>query len=264
MATNKDRQSGTDIMKKKQGLLITPELCTACRACQVACKEWNKLPADDSRNTGTYENPPDLNANLYNKIRFIENERDVGIEWLFVSQRCMHCADAGCVSVCPAPGALFHTKEGAVMFDKDVCIGCKFCLAGCPFNIPRFDTGGKVAKCTLCIDRIANGLEPACSKVCPTSAIRFGDRDRLAGIAKAGGYDRLYGEKDLGGLGVMFALKKDPKVYGMADPPALPSSISVWRGLLKPLAAIGLGGAVAAAAAHYVTKGPQDVEGGEQ
>lgn len=260
----KEKLSGTDVVKRKKGLLITPELCTACRACQVACKEWNKLPADETINRGTYENPPDVNANLYNKIRFVENDKDVGVEWLFISRRCMHCTDAGCVDVCPAPGALYHTPFGTVGFNKDICIGCNFCVAGCPFDIPRYDVGGKVAKCHMCENRVANGLEPACAKVCPTDAIRFGDRDGLIARAKDEGYSKVYGEADLGGLGVVFAFRKEPEHYGYKSSPSLPASAAAWRGILKPLALIGLGGALAAAGAHYVTKGPKDGEGGEE
>ena len=261
---NMNKLSGVDAGRKKKGLLITPELCTACRGCQVACKEWNQLPATRTKQTGTYENPPDLSADLYNKIKFIEVEKGDNVEWLFLSQRCMHCTDAGCISVCPAPGALFWTKEGAVGFNKAKCIGCKFCLAGCPFDIPRFDKKGKIAKCDLCANRIANGMEPACSKVCPTGSIRFGDRDALITGAKANGYSSLYGEKSLDGLGVMFAFAKKPSAFGMADKPGLPGTISAWEGILKPLAFLGLGGAITAAAIHYVTCGPSDEEGGEQ
>ncbi len=116
----------------------------------------------------------------------------------------------------------------------------------------------------MCENRVANGLEPACSKACPTDAIRFGDRDKLVAKANAEGYGAVYGEADLGGLGVVFAFRKEPEHYGYKSSPGLPAAISAWRGILKPLALIGLGGALAAAGAHYVIKGPSDEEGGEQ
>ena len=124
----------------RKALVISPELCIGCRGCQTACKSWNQLPATKTANKGTTENPPDLTPNLYNKIRYVEMPSETNpVRWLFVSQRCMHCDDAGCIKICPAPGALFKTKEGAVGFDKEKCIGCKLCVAGCPFNVPRYD-----------------------------------------------------------------------------------------------------------------------------
>lgn len=261
----KRRLSGVDVPTRKKGLLITPELCIGCRGCQTACKEWNKLPGERTINRGTYENPPDLTPNLYNKIRFVEVSGGDSLKWLFVSQRCMHCTDAGCMKVCPAPGALYRTPEGAVAFDKKKCIGCRFCVAGCPFNIPRYDEQGRISKCHLCSNRIAYGLEPACAKTCPTGAISFGDREDLLGLAKDAGYKTVYGTTDLGGLGVLYAFREKPSYYGLPDRPTFSPTISLWKGILKPLALIGLGGAVAAAAAHYVTIGPKEVdEGGEE
>jgi formate dehydrogenase iron-sulfur subunit len=260
-----ERISGVDIVRKRKGLLIAPERCTGCRACQIACKEWNKLPADVTVNRGTYENPPDVNAHLYNRIRFVEVPQE-RLRWLFISQRCMHCGDAGCLEICPAPGAIFKTAKGIVSFDKQKCIGCKLCRAGCPFDIPRYDENDRISKCHMCEDRIPHGLEPACSKVCPTDAIRFGDRDGLIETAKKEGYMTVYGQADLAGLGVVYAFEEKPEFYGFASSPGIPGSVALWRGLLKPLSLIGLGAAVAASAAHYLSVGPRDgdEEGGEQ
>lgn len=265
MADRMEILSGTDVVKKRKGLLITPELCTACRGCQTACKEWNKLPGEETTNRGSYENPPDVSADLYNKIRFVEVPQET-LRWIFVSRRCLHCGDAGCVEICPAPGALFHTKEGLVSFDQKKCIGCKLCQAACPFDIPRYDARDRVAKCHLCEDRIPHGLEPACAKVCPTDAIRYGDREELIALAKGEGYQTVYGETDLKGLGVMYAFREAPGFYGFHATPGIPASVAFWRGILKPLSLIGLGAAVAASAGHYLSKGPKDgdVEGGEQ
>ena len=249
----------------RKALLISPELCIGCRGCQTACKAWNLLPADKTKNVGTMENPQDLTPHLYNKIRYVEVPSAADpLRWLFVSQRCMHCDDAGCVKICPAPGALFKTPEGAVTYDKKKCIGCKLCVAGCPFNVPRYDEKDKVSKCNLCADRIGAGLEPACAKTCPTGAIRYGDRDTLLGEAKGAGYEKVYGEKDLDGLGALYAFKDAPKVYGYDDRPGIPETVVFWHKVLKPLSYVGLGGVVAACLFHYVSVGPKkEVEGEE-
>ena len=247
-------------MTQKKSLLISPEVCIGCRACQTACKEWNQLPATQTRNTGTFENPPDLIPNLFNKIRYVEVPVESGVRWLFVSQRCMHCGDAGCMKICPAPGALFKTPEGAVAYDKEKCIGCKLCVTACPFDVPRYDANSKISKCHLCSDRISNGLSPACAKVCTTGAIRYGDRDELLGFAQKAGYAKVYGQADLEGLGTLYAFRDTPKLYGMNEKPAIPESVIFWNNILKPLSYLGLGGAVALAAIHYVAFGPKNHE----
>jgi formate dehydrogenase iron-sulfur subunit len=245
----------------RKALLISPEVCIGCRGCQTACKSWNQLPGTNTKNTGTYQNPPDLNPDAYNIIRFSEVPSDANpMRWLFVSRRCMHCGDAGCMKICPAPGALYRTKEGAVAFDRDKCIGCKLCVAGCPFDVPRYDSQGKVSKCHFCFDRIAEGMTPSCAKTCPTGAIKYGDRDELLASAKKAGYGKVYGESDLTGLGALFAFREPPKIYGMTENPAIPESVIFWHNVLKPLAVIGLGGAVAGALLHYALIGPHKDE----
>ncbi|MEK6581789.1 MAG: 4Fe-4S dicluster domain-containing protein [Nitrospirota bacterium] len=246
---------------KRKSLIISPELCIGCRGCQTACKEWNQLSATKTTNKGTIENPPDLTPNLFNRIRYVEVPSETNpVRWLFVSQRCMHCDDAGCMKICPAPGAIYKTKEGIVAYDKEKCIGCKLCVAGCPFNIPRYDEKNKISKCHLCSDRVAEGLVPACAKTCPTGAISYGDRDDMLAKAHAAGYQKLYGQADLGGLGTLYAFKDAPKVYGMDENPAIPESVVFWHKVLKPLAYWGLGGAVAASLLHYVAFGPKKDE----
>jgi len=248
----------------KKALLISPELCTGCRACQVACKSWNQLPAEKTRMTGDFSFPSDLSGTTYNKIRFVEltTEKDA-LRWLFVSQRCMHCEDAGCMQICPTPGALYRTKDGAVATNKDKCIGCHLCLAACPFNVPRYGKDGKLAKCTQCADRIENGMIPACAKTCPPGAITFGDRDELIARAKKAGYTKVYGETDLGGLGALYAFKDAPTLYGFDENPKVPEMVVFWHKFLKPLSYVGLGGIAAAALVHYATVGPHKVEKGD-
>lgn len=250
--------------KKRKAILVTPEVCIGCRGCQTACKSWNQLPGIETKNRGTIQNPPDLAPAAFNMIRYSELPSEKNpVRWLFVSRRCMHCDDAGCIKICPVSGALYKTKEGAVAFDHDKCIGCKLCVAGCPFDVPRYRDDGKVMKCHLCFDRIAEGLQPACTKVCPTGALRYGDRNELLVSAKKAGYEKIYGEADLGGLGSIFAFREAPKIYGYADKPNIPESVIFWHSVLKPFAVIGLGGVVAAALVHYLAIGPKKVEGGE-
>lgn len=244
----------------RKAILVTPETCIGCRACQVACKSWNQLPAVNTKNSGTYQNPPDLESSTYNIIQFAEvPSQETPVRWLFVSRRCMHCEDAGCVKICPS-GALYKTAEGAVAYDHDKCIGCKLCATGCPFDVPRYGTDGKITKCHLCFDRIAASMTPSCVKTCPTGALKYGNRDELIAEAKKSGYTAVYGERDLSGLGSIYAFKEEPKLYGLKENPTLPSSVAFWHTYLKPLSWIGLGGVVAAAAIHYLAIGPHKEE----
>jgi len=248
----------------RMGLLITPELCIGCRGCQVACKSWNQLPGDKTVNSGGYENPTSLNPHLYNKIHYMEvpSEKNL-LRWLFVNQRCMHCEDAGCMKICPSPGALYRTPEGAVAFNQDKCIGCRFCSTGCPFDIPRYNEKGKVTKCHLCFDRIANKMVPACAKTCPTEAIKFGPREELIATAKKRGYSKVYGQTDLGGLGSVYAFREAPQVYGYSENPEIPMSVALWHNFLKPFSYIGLGAMVVGSVIHYLAIGPHKDEGEE-
>jgi formate dehydrogenase iron-sulfur subunit len=249
----------------RMALLISPELCIGCRACQVACKSWNQLPAGKTKNSGSYENPPDLTSENFNKVRFVEVPSEKNpTRWLFVSLRCMHCEDAGCMKICPAPGALTRSKEGAVVTDKEKCVGCHLCYAGCPFNVPRHGKDDKLAKCTQCSDRTANGLAPLCSKTCPTGAITYGDRDALIARAQKAGYAKVYGQNDLGGLGTLFAFKDAPKIYGYADKPAINEMLIFWHNFIKPAAKIGIGGMAALMALHYLVIGPKKVKEKEE
>jgi len=239
--------------------------CTACRACQVACKQWNELKAEVTTNRGTYENPPDLSSQTWLKIRFNEVESQGELSWLFTRQACMHCTDAACVKVCPT-GALYHHELGFVAYNKDLCSGCGYCADFCPFSVPRSNrnllTGiAKMDKCTLCttptLDRINAGYEPACVKTCPTDALIYGDRDELVAkgrervdALKAEGYSNayLYGENELGGLHVMYVLNNSPDVYGLPVSPQVPASAIAWKDVIQPLgwavgglAIVGLG-----------------------
>ncbi|MDF2952984.1 MAG: Fe-S-cluster-containing dehydrogenase component [Thermodesulfobacterium sp.] len=224
----------------RKALLITPELCIGCRACQVACKSWNNLPAEKTKNNGTHENPPDLSGSTYVKIRFIEKEVKGEVKWLFVRRSCMHCGEPACVQVCPVGAMQKDPETGIVFYDKSICIGCQACRSACPFDVPRYDKEGKISKCYMCIDRVKAGLEPACAKTCPTGAIKFGERDELIAQAKAEGFKVLYGEKELGGLGVIFALNREPAYYNLVENPKVPEKVVALGEMLKILVAKGV------------------------
>ncbi|HZW35650.1 MAG: 4Fe-4S dicluster domain-containing protein [Deltaproteobacteria bacterium] len=245
--------------ESRMGFLIDTSRCIACRSCQVACKQWNRLDADKTANQGSYENPRELTSNLYNRIRFVEKPDGGSMKWLFLNERCVHCGDAGCMKVCPSPGALYRTKEGFVAFNKEKCIACKYCVSACPFNIPRYGADEKVAKCNLCADRIEAGMMPACAKACPTQTLQYGPRGAMIAKAKAS-KKAIYGEADLSGLGVLYLLDDKPEVYGLPAGPAIPVSIFLWKDVVKPLGILGFWGSIAAVLFHYVTTGPKRLE----
>ncbi len=239
--------------------------CIGCRACQLACKQWNDLPAHQTKNTGSYQNPADLQPNTWLLMRFQERETNTGeVEWLFHHNACMHCTDAACVNVCPT-NALFHTKYGTVALDQSKCTGCKECVAACPFNIPRFDPKtNKVSKCDMCFSRLERGMEPACVKACPTGALQFGDKNKMLRVIKErflalGSKGHLYGDKFLGGTHVLYILPEKPDVYeAIPANPKLPEPLVVWKDLLKPLSLLVPGIALVGAFLHYLIKGPKN------
>ncbi|OGO40239.1 MAG: hypothetical protein A2147_09970 [Chloroflexi bacterium RBG_16_57_8] len=242
----------------EKAILFDTTKCMACRACQVACKQWNELSAETTKCEGTYENPPDLSHKTWVKINFTETERNGSPAWLFSRQACMHCTDAACVKVCP-PKALSHHELGMVTYDKDLCTGCGYCVDACPFHTPRTNrnliTGiAKMEKCVMCttpgLDRVGNGLEPACVKTCPPLALQFGDRDTLVNEGKsrvsalaAKGYSNayLYGENELGGLHVLYVLDDSPQVYGLPVNPKISGVTVATQSVIQP-AGMLLGG----------------------
>jgi len=239
--------------------------CTACRGCQLACKQWNGLKASQQRNRGTYQNPPALAHNTFMIIHYQERVDDKGnFQWLFRKEACMHCTDAACVTVCPS-GALHYNKDtGTVGLDHDKCIGCKECVAACPFEIPRYDgKTEKVYKCDMCESRITNNLEPACVKACPTGALKWGLKEDILKTAakrveKLGGDANTYGDKYVKGTHFMYVLKEKSSVYdGIHTNPSVPWSVTIWKDLLNPLSLLGAGGVVAGSFVHYMLHGPK-------
>jgi len=255
--------------------LIDTSKCIGCKACQVACSEWNELRDEVGSNAGTYDNPNDLSADSWTLMRFTEYENpDSGsLEWLIRKDGCMHCAEPGCLTACPSPGAIVKYANGIVDFNQDKCIGCGYCITGCPFDVPRISQKDKKAyKCTLCSDRVAVGLEPACVKTCPTGAIVFGSKQdmqvhaagRIADL-KERGFDQagLYDPDGVGGTHVMYVLHHadQPSLYsGLPDDPVISPLVSLWKGVAKPLALLAMGVTVLAGFFHYVRVGPNRVD----
>jgi formate dehydrogenase iron-sulfur subunit len=229
---------------KKKSILYDASKCTACRGCQVACKQWNQLPAVKTSFQGTYENPPRFSANTWTKIVFKEHEKDDKVQWLFSKQGCMHCSDAACIKVCPA-SAITRNEFGAVNIDQNKCIGCNYCAANCTYNVIGFDQKANVArKCNFCVDRVTAGLEPACVKTCPTGALSFGDRtdmialanQRLAFLQENGNPDaNIYGLNELDGLGVLYVLGDRPEKYGLPENPRVSTAAHIWGIIFKPI-----------------------------
>ena len=254
--------------------LIDTTKCIGCKACQVACSEWNELRDEVGHNHGTYDNPHDLSAETWTLMRFTEHENTAGnLEWLIRKDGCMHCADPGCLKACPSPGAIVKLANGIVDFNQDHCIGCGYCVTGCPFDVPRISQKDhKAYKCTLCSDRVAVGLEPACVKTCPTGAIVFGSKEDMKEHAaerivdlKSRGFEHagLYDPSGVGGTHVMYVLHHadDPSLYaGLPKDPVISPFVDLWKGMSKPLALLAMGAAVLAGFFHYVRIGPQRVE----
>ncbi|GAB2710958.1 formate dehydrogenase subunit beta [Halomonas garicola] len=254
--------------------LIDTSLCIGCKACQVACMEWNEVRDEIGSTVGVYDNPDDLTADSWTVMRFAEHETDEGdLEWLIRKDGCMHCVEPGCLEACPSPGAIIQYANGIVDFNQDNCIGCGYCITGCPFDVPRLsEKDNKAYKCTLCSDRVSVGLEPACVKTCPTGAIVFGSKDdmkehadgRIADL-QSRGFDNagLYDPAGVGGTHVMYVLHHadKPGLYsGLPQDPSISPMVGAWKGLTKPLAMLAMGATALAGFFHYVRVGPNRVE----
>lgn len=247
-------------------MLVDTSKCTACRGCQVACKQWWDLPASRTQQTGSYENPGDLQPNTLTRITFHEYEADGRFQWLFLAWGCVHCTQAACVDVCPTH-ALKQNDQGFVSFEREICNGCGYCAQACPFQVPRLEvinplTGeAKASKCTFCQDRITNGLLPACVKTCTTGALQWGDRAELLTKAKTRvewlkgrGYAQaqIYGENELGGLRRLFVLTASPAAYGLPEKPEYPVLANLWQNIVQPFGYLAVGATAVGLAVNWL------------
>ncbi|MEU8660477.1 4Fe-4S dicluster domain-containing protein [Actinoplanes philippinensis] len=250
-----DNLGGWPDPQPRMGFFTDTSVCIGCKACEVACKEWNAVPGDGFELLGhSYDNTGGLSANSWRHVAFIEQpvpadvlaEAEAGpgdMRWLMMSNVCKHCTHAGCLDVCPT-GSLFRTEFGTVVVQEDICNGCGYCIPACPYGvIDQRKDDGRAWKCTLCYDRVGDGLTPACAQACPTQSIQFGEvgelRERAAarvevlhgqGVGEA----RLYGhdpDDGVGGNGAFFLLLDEPEVYGLPPDPIVPTRDlpAMWR-----------------------------------
>ena len=249
-----------------KGFFTDTTVCIGCKACEVACKQWNQLPDDGLLFTGmSYDNTVDLSASTWRHVAFVErpvalSNQESGLgqfSWLLMSDVCKHCQRAGCLEACPT-GAIVRTEFDSVYVQPDICNGCGYCVVGCPFGvIDRSEEDGRAWKCTLCYDRLQDGMEPACAKACPTDSIVFGEledlkeqaRDRVEELHERGMTEAyLYGVDETSqpgteGLNAFFLLVDEPEVYNLPSDPVVPTKKigRAWSSMAGACAALAIG-----------------------
>jgi formate dehydrogenase iron-sulfur subunit len=270
-------EAGYEDAPPRMGFFTDTSVCIGCKACEVACKEWNRVPEDGLNWTGwSHDNSQGLGADTWRHVAFIEQRSPVGahqtnfqreddsFRWLMSSDVCKHCTHAACLDVCPT-GAIFRTEFGTVVVQADVCNGCGYCVPACPYGVlDKREDDGRIFKCTLCYDRLEVGQEPACAKACPTDSIQFGELAELrvragrrveqlheTGVSQA----RLYGHDPgdgVGGDGAFFLLLDEPEVYGLPPDPVVTTRDlpAMWKRV-----GVAAGAMLAGAVASFVGAG---------
>lgn len=243
--------------------------CDGCRACMVSCKNWNDLPAEPEEFHGSIQSHANVTANTWNVITYTEHENKNGnLDWLFRHSSCLHCTDAACEKVCPED-AITYSEFGSVVVNADKCVGCGYCTQNCPFDVIQLatykDDKGKeyrkAQKCTLCTDRLEEGMQPACVTVCHTGSLEFGDKDemlkkaekRLAEIKDRYPNANIYNPSGVGGTHTIYVLAERPSVYGLPEKPKVPTSAVLWKDYAQPLGKMMLGATTMAVMAGFIS-----------
>ncbi|MDA8228361.1 MAG: 4Fe-4S dicluster domain-containing protein [Desulfitobacterium hafniense] len=241
-------------MTTRKMVLIDTSKCTGCKACSVACKEWNQLPAEKTQLVMSYQSQKDFTPKTWTYVTFTEKYENNKMNWLMRKAQCFHCADPACVKACSS-NAISKTESGYSVIDQNKCIGCGYCEANCPFGVPKVDQVKKKSfKCEGCIDRVENNLKPACVKTCQPGALEFGEREalltkakkRLAEVQKTHPKAMLYGLNEMGGTTYIYLLLDRPEVYGLPANPQIPASLFLWKDVIRPVGSVAFGGAAAA------------------
>jgi len=236
----------------ENAILYDASKCSACKGCQVQCKQWNMMPASLGKNdnvyTGSYQSMPDTTGDTLLLIKFSEKATASGVEWAFTRRACWHCTTPTCMEVCPVH-AISKLEDGTVKLDPTKCVGCTYCTDACPFQVPKFRPNfGVSIKCTQCDDRTARGIKPACVQTCPAHALFYGPRTEMLAAGKARvaqlkemGFSKaeLYGETEMGGMHTLFVAKYGYEAHGLVRDPKRPAAVATFNAL-KPVAGIGL------------------------
>lgn len=249
--------------------LVDISRCIGCKGCEVACKEWNDLRVEPTANFGSFQSHQDLSPDTWLLMRFNEVEVQGDLQWLITKDACLHCEEPGCLYACPSPGAIVQYENGIVDFNQENCVGCQYCVAACPFDIPRFSPDTRtVYKCNMCVDRVESGLEPACVKTCPTNAIAWGSKEDMVALAEEKletlherGFDNAvaYDPAGVGGTHMMYVVPHGDRLeeYGLPEDPVAKPGALQGLGLVKKIGGWLFGLGVFSALFHYLGVGPE-------